>query len=574
MKLVRLLCVLCVLCALCGSVFGALDRAAFTFTRYDLEVRVDPQGHAIAARGKIRLRNDSASPQDALALQISSSLEWRLIHVNGNDVEYVTDKYTTDMDHTGAVEEAAVRLPAPVPPKGEIELEVGYSGTIEPSAERLTRMGVPAATAAHTDWDAVAEPITAVRGLGYVTWYPVSLPAVHLSQPDYFAALRDWQDSQRGTSMRVNLCWVSEDENVSVVANGVLEGVRRGIAGATEEATTNTGCSLYTYARVGATVPTFAIAPYTQLARPALTVYHLSDQQGGAQAYALAGEKVLPFESGWFGAPHAKVQVVQLPDAADAPFESGAMLFTPLDASDPKQVELRMMHQFVHASFTSPRPWIEEGLAHFGMALYREQQETRHGAIEYMDSFLPALQAAEAGVAREPATQQAPGLITTADEVMYRIKAMFVWWMLRDMVGDAALQRALKAYRPADDTSPAYMPQLINKEAHRDLEWFFDDWVYRDRGLPDFRVASAFPRKTLSNLWVVTVTVENTGGAGAEVPAYVETAMGEKSRRMVVKAKAQGVERIEVPAAPTEAVVNDGSVPEANMSNNSLPIKQ
>jgi hypothetical protein len=155
---------------------------------------------------------------------------------------------------------------------------------------------------------------------------------------------------------------------------------------------------------------------------------------------------------------------------------------------------------------------------------------------------------------------------------MFRIKAMFVWWMLRDMVGDVPLQRALKLYRPADDKSPSYLPDLIAREAHRDLSWFFDEWVYRDRGLPDFRVVSAFPRKTLADSYVVAVTVENLGAVSAEVPVIVRTAQGDRVKRMLVKAHDKTVERIEVPILPTEVVVNDGSVPESDTTNNSYKL--
>ena len=38
----RFLCVLCVLCGL-GSSAIAIDREAFTFTKYDLEIRLEPE---------------------------------------------------------------------------------------------------------------------------------------------------------------------------------------------------------------------------------------------------------------------------------------------------------------------------------------------------------------------------------------------------------------------------------------------------------------------------------------------------------------------------------------------------
>lgn len=555
---------LLLLCALCGSAF-AIDRTAFTFIHYDLEVRIDPEGHAITARGKVRLRNDSQAAQRNLTLQISSSLTWRLIELDGKPLQYVAGPYTTDIDHTGAVTEAVVTLPSAVPPQGTLELEVGYAGEIAQDTARLTRIGVPAETAVHSDWDQVAEPVTAVRGIGYVAWYPVSLPAASVSDNSLFAALDDWKRSQHDTNMRVNLCWVGES-NLTTMANGTAEGVTRHAMGAGEEAATAMGCSVYTFAPVATSVPAFAVAEYAALTRPEINVYHLPPQAPAAQEYALAAEKVLPFATEWFGAPKTKVQVVQLPSIGDLPFESGPILFTPLELTGRSAIQLRMMHQLVHASFNSPRPWIEEGLAHFARALERGRQGGRAAALAYMQTFLPALQAAEA------ATRAAPGLINSTDEVMYRVKAMYVWWMLRDMVGEAALQQAFKKYRALDDKDTAYMPRLVEQAAKRDLEWFFDDWLYRDRGLPDFRVDSVFPRTTLNGTYVVTVTLANDGDSAAEVPVFVRTEGGERTKRMLVKGKSKAVDRVEVPTAPNEAVVNDGSVPESNMNNNAMAV--
>ncbi len=121
-----------VLCVLCGSVFpaSALDREAFTFTKYDLDARVEPEQQRLGVRGKITLRNDSESAQKNLVLQISSTLNWSSIQVDGKPVEFVSQIYNSDIDHTGALTEAIVTLPHPVGPKQAIELEVGYEGII------------------------------------------------------------------------------------------------------------------------------------------------------------------------------------------------------------------------------------------------------------------------------------------------------------------------------------------------------------------------------------------------------------------------------------------------------------
>ncbi|MGB9283980.1 MAG: hypothetical protein WCB59_08185, partial [Candidatus Sulfotelmatobacter sp.] len=59
------------LCVLCASVINAfsLDREAFTFVRYDLNLRMEPGQQRLGVRGKIILRNDSQTPQKIAVLQ-------------------------------------------------------------------------------------------------------------------------------------------------------------------------------------------------------------------------------------------------------------------------------------------------------------------------------------------------------------------------------------------------------------------------------------------------------------------------------------------------------------------------
>src|SRR5713101_239289 len=133
------------LCVLCGLALPApaLDREAFTFTKYELDVRVEPEQQRLGVRGKITLRNDSQSPQKNLGLQISSTLHWSSVQFEGKPVEFASQIYTSDIDHTGALSEAIVALPRPIAPKQTIELEIGYEGVDPQDATRLTRIGVP-----------------------------------------------------------------------------------------------------------------------------------------------------------------------------------------------------------------------------------------------------------------------------------------------------------------------------------------------------------------------------------------------------------------------------------------------
>jgi hypothetical protein len=68
---------------------------------------------------------------------------------------------------------------------------------------------------------------------------------------------------------------------------------------------------------------------------------------------------------------------------------------------------------------------------------------------------------------------------------------------------------------------------------------------------------------------MLTVTVENTGKAGAEVPITAHAAKNvENSARVWVPANGKGTARIVLPLLPTEVVVNDGSVPEIDPTDN------
>ncbi len=549
----------------------AVDREAFTFTNYDLNVKIDGPLQGFIADGKVTLRNDSATPQHLAVLQISSTLDWKSIKLDGKPIQYLAQSYTSDVDHTGKVSEAIVTLPHDVSPQGTVEVEVAYQGTIPADSTRLTRIGVPANIAAQNDWDHISAESSAVRGIGYVPWYPIALTALNLSDgPQTFLLLNAWKARHEDSSMRVNLCTEVDDPNPpQLIMNSPQRGVQGGSVGGTAQGTT-TVCRQNAYNRLGLTVPTFAMAHYATLDRPAITVYYLPEHKLPATDYALAVESVLPLSTQWFGKPKEKVVVLDVGQTAATPFESGPLLFSSLDPVDQKRLQLTLIHQLVHASFDSSRPWIYEGLAHFAQALEREHQDGRKAALAYMYAFRPALADAE-----KAATQQGqPGqpLVTATDEVFYRTKAMFAWWMLRDMVGDDNLQHALQSYKPEQDREPSYVQRLLAASSKRDLEWFFDGWVYRDRGLPNFRVESAYARDMLNGGYLVTVTVENTGNAAAEVPVLVRGSGGENSQRVMVAAKGKGVARIQMPVAPVQATVNDGAVPEIDTTDHSVNI--
>ncbi len=591
----------------------ALDRNAFSFTRYDLLVTIDPHQHGLAAEGTVEVRNVSRVPQREVSLQISSSLHWLSLLADGAEVEWLAQSYTSDIDHTGLLSEAIVKLDKPLAPGETVRLSVRYSGTVQKDTTRLERIGTPADIARRSDWDEISESFTAVRGAGFVVWYPVSMEAANLSQGDeLFEIMRGWREREASAVLAVQISKApapeGDESKYAFVTNGI------GRKGNDDVAAVAKGAASVS-AEFRGVDPVIVLLgdPVETADRPRVAAYYTAAHTEYAHDYMAAAEAVIPPLEEWFGTPRHKVVLVELTDLNALPYDAGAYYFVPMREVPHAAAEVALARPVVHAMIESPRPWIREGLAAFAQALIRERQAGRRAALAYLGQFSAvlevaeaeshaALPAGEAGSAQTapvaahaaapmptPMATQPPGsglqpLITTADEVFFRTKAGYVWWMLRDILsdgglsgggmGDRALQSALAHYRPEDDRDTGYMQRLIEQRGSpkRDLEAFFDDWVYRDRGLPKLRVQSAYARRTLGEQTVTAVTIENLGDPWCEVPVTVRSAYGEKTARVVVPGKSKATVRISLEADAKEAEVNDGSIPEAGPRDSVIPV--
>ena len=87
--------------------------------------------------------------------------------------------------------------------------------------------------------------------------------------------------------------------------------------------------------------------------------------------------------------------------------------------------------------------------------LWVEHQRGRTRALEELEASRPALALVE---------PSSPGIgpgqpLALATNPIYdrRTKATYVFWMLRDLAGDASLSAALRAYDPTADASKGYL---------------------------------------------------------------------------------------------------------------------
>jgi hypothetical protein len=538
------------------------DRNAFTFLDWNLNLRVDTAAESLSVRGKIMLRNDSVQPQQQIALQISSSLKWAAIRQNGTAIPFTVSQIRSDLDHSGNVQEAVLTLPSAVVPGASLELEVGYSGTVSLDTTRLAELGVPLAVRTATDYDRITPTFTCLRGVGHVLWFPLSLePALMGDGNRVFEETSAWIVRHSSSTMTVSID--TSGQAFSVWLSNAQDSMYESMGGASAVE--------MSWKHLGFTGPVIVSGAYQGVVARQnpenFLISYFPEHQSQAGDYQRIIHDTLPTVTGKSKFP---VSLIELPETQDSTFNADTVLLAPLKPIDRKSLELTIAYMLAHQSLWSPRAWIYEGAAHLAQVLMRERQDRRGAAIAFMAERLPTLALVDTGA---PERAKSNSLVNTTSEVFYRTKAMYVWWMLRELVGERALLDSLREYDPAEDRAPSYIQKLLEKNSHKDLEWFFDDWVYQDRGLPEFTITNGYARPSLQGIFLVSATIENSGSAAAEVPVIVHTESGDVVTRLRVLGHNKNALRVEVNTRPLDITVNDGTVPEVDRSDNSTSIR-
>jgi len=549
------------------------ERQAVTFTAFDMDVHLRTADHAIAVRALVTVRNDGVAPIAHIPLQLSSSLNWERIRLLGRDVSFPVATLNSDADHTGQLHEADVPLPAPLAPGGSIQLDVSYSGLIATTAQRLLTIGTPSDVALHSDWDSIGVQFTGLRGFGNVVWYPVaSVPVMLGDGARLFDEMGEHKLRLAGASFRLRLAVEFPQGEAPTVAliNGHPAALNVTSGGAALDGIAT--ASLDT-ATLGFEAPSLFVAQRTAVPGVNTTLWVLPADQAAAQGWSQETATVTPFLQGWLGQrPRSQLTILDLPDPQDAPFETGALLATSVRQAAPEQLDGILAHALTHAWMQSPRAWLSEGVAHFMGTLWIERKYGRTRALESLEASRPALALAEPA---SPGMSPGQPLAQAISPIYYRVKAAYVFWMLRDIVGDTSLSAALRAYNPAQDQSRGYgrdtgagsFQGLLEQASLRhDLSWFFNDWVNADKGLPDLKIDSVFPAPAEAGNWLVAVNVSNAGYAAAEVPITVSTDGTTVTQRVLIPGRGKAVQRILILGKPTRIQVNDGTVPETEAS--------
>lgn len=541
------------------------ERMAIAVTAWDLDVHLMPSQQSMEVHARVTLQNDGLAPLSSVPLQLSSTLHFEQVGLNGKRLPFAQTIIDSDADHSGELQQALISLPQPLTPGASLSVTIDYGGAIPLTAKRLTAIGAPEDAAEASDWDRISQDFTGLRGFGDVVWYPVSSVPVSLGRgATLFNEIgRQKLRSQDATvALRITDEFTSDPPSAAIL-DGHYIALNKPESRPSASFPGVISCSLPA-TRLGFEAPSLFLGRRTETDGNGLRVLATDAGNGNAQGYVNAAGTVESLVGAWLGnKQHAPFTIFELPENGDAAAETGDVLAIPLTSQPPSSLAPIVAHGLAHAAFWSPRAWLNEGVANFIGALWIESTQGQTAALENLNADRPALALAEPGT---PGQGSGEDLLHAESAVYYRTKATYVLWMLRDLAGDKPLQSALQAYDPAQDSQPDYFEHLLEKASGKDLRWFFDDWVYRDRGLPDLSITAVHFSPEEHQQSLVAIDITNDGYAEAEVPVTVQAMQGSVTDHVRIPAHGSMTHRMTIQGNPVEVDVNDGSVPEVQDS--------
>ena len=615
------------------------ERAALTFTAYDLDAHLIPSSAGISVRAVLTVRNDGPTPLPRLVLDITSSIHWDAFSTRTptsavTRLPFATHIVPTDADHTGSMSEAVITLPEPLAPGASLALTALYSGAIPQTSERLASIGAPAGQALAADWDAIAPTNpdapaagTALRGFGNVLWYPVSTPPVFLGDgAKLFQAVGRTRLRESTATFRLRLAieYIGEPPDAAFFC-GHREQLLAISDNPNVPVSESPGIATATFdpQPIGFRTPSLFITGHAATdvgttANPLLFAA-ITAHDDALPIYTAAATLVEPLLSDWFG-PHPLTSLTIL-DRPGEPFEDDALLVTDSDhaatAANPTTLAPSLAHSLTHAWIHSSHPWIDEGLAEFTSLLWTERTAGRAAALAQLQDQARVLALAEPEIPASAAgcpTHDSPTAMggvasagsPTCEPVSFPPNSSSsnssatppppsappasAWPRLPATSSTAprpppsggccAASSATRtsstrsrptAKTPGSTATPKARTRPRERLRGKDLHWFFNDWVYRDRGLPDLSIVNVTPsqlepRAGLPSGWLVAVEVHNDGYAAAEVPITVRSATASETQRLRIPGRTSASTRIVFSGTPQQVQVNDGSIPETQTS--------
>jgi len=576
------------------------ERSSIAITSLNLDLHLIPADAREEAHATIIVRNTSAAALARIPLQLSSTLHWisasAATSAGLKSIPFTQSPIATDTDHTGYAREAVFTPAEPLASGASLTLSVVYRGDVNQNADRLELIGAPHDRAAETDWDAIVptsdDLSTSLRGFGNVLWYPVAAPTAQFGNGNQLFTLiarerrRNADETMR---LRLTVEYVGDPPD-SVIFNGELQPLTKApdVDDQLIDATHGIATAEFPAALIGFRAPSIFLTAQHAVTSPNQLLTTITPQEAATAPYLSAVASLQPVLTALLG--ETPRQPLVLMDHAGEPFEDAAFVAAQLSAdADPKLVAPALVRGLTHA-WLSPQTrsvpassfWIDEGLPEFVSLDWTARTQGTEAAIGELRHAAVLIALAEPVQPAAADGSNPPQPLTQAySDAFLRLKSAFVFWQLREMLGDELFNKTLTAFRhsialnPAFDRDPAAFEKSLEKTTGRDFGWFFDDWVYHDKGLPDLTLVQANPRALpvragKSGGYLVSVEVRNDGDAVAEVPVTVRAGKLFATERLRIAAHASASTRVVFEGTPESVEVNDGSVPELRSTSHTL----
>lgn len=216
-----------------------------------------------------------------------------------------------------------------------------------------------------------------------------------------------------------------------------------------------------------------------------------------------------------------------------------------------------ILHQYAHGILANNEwreGWLDEGLTSFLTDWYFEAQ----GQQEVWARSLEGARARErAGLTQPVATPGAEFVDFPTYTSMTYTKAALTFRMLRWLVGEETMRRTLRTYydrHQLQHLDEQDFRRAVNDVSGRNLDWFFDQWLYTTHTL-DYGIAEAQTQRLPDGRWRTRVTVLRLGNAWMPV----ELQVGETRRRLESRERRQVVEVV-TRERPRESVLDPEDV--------------
>ena len=578
------------------------ERTAVVITSTRLDLHLIPGEAREEARATLTLRNTSGSALRRIPLQISSTLRWENVAASTpgglKPVAFTQAPISTDTDHTGYAQEAVLTLAEPLAPGASMTVATFYAGEIRRSAQRLELLGVSAEKAAAQDWDAIVPTTdaaaTALRGFGDVLWYPVAAATATLGEGNQLvqAVARQRLLGMAATmQLRVAVEYTGDPPN-GVIFDGELRPLEHSSDSDTEliDATHGVATAEFPTGPVGYQTPSVFLTAQAAVTMEDELLSVVTARAEAMQSYGSAAAQMRPLLAQWLGATPRMPML--LLDHTGERFEDAGFLAMELQPGQSNaQIVPELMTPLTHAWFGPGRRaiaraglWLDQGLPEFMGLLWTERNAGRQAALAELGQASALLALAEPDFAAHPDAVGEP-LPEASAQVYLRLKSASVLWQLRELLGDPVLRASLTEWRHSVSLNPKLegeakaFQRAVEAASKQDLGWFFDDWVNRDRGLPDLTIVAATPRAVpaqpgKSAGYLVAVEVRNDGEAVADVPVTVRGSTTSQTERLRIVAHASNSVRIVFEDQPESVQVNDGSVPEVRTTAHLVELKR